>query len=864
MFFCFTNITMPFLKITLTLRDKFILAFLLVVGFTGISAGLAGNYLINKLVIEETKERVSADLNAAWGIYEQELTNIRTKIQITAERFFLRKSLPKGDLHLIKTELDQILKNEGLDILFLTDAEGKIIYRAHNPEKEGDDFSSHPLVHLPLNKEIIQTAFIIPRNDISKEGERVARKAAFPLTPTSEVGQPLKQKEDIALMLGAGVPVLSKKGKLLGVLAGGVILNRNYGLVDKIKNLVFKKVSRKTEEVEVVTIFLGDLRIATTYIDKQGNRAIGTRLSPAVSQKVLVEGKDFLERALVVDYWYITAYEPIKSVSGRPIGALGVGIFEEKYYYARNEVVMIFVSLIIMAMILAFTLSYLLARNITRPVKILAREAEKIGRGEFVHITPPSHDEIGRFADTFNQMSQSLKEREKKLTSQTDELLHIKEDLEKTNLVLSNQSKELKRSVKELSILFEASKKISSSLSLSEIMEAVLDLLLREFKTDTWSIRLLDDDGYLRIKSHRGLSAEFIKTAARKPSMDSYSGECFLANKVILVKDAEKAGKPISTNLEVKEGIKSFGLMPIAIGDEVLGVLACASKEKKGFFTEDYSEFVKTVGQQLAIAIRNVRQFERIKNFSQELEREVKKQTEELQEKSERLAESEKLAALGEMADRVAHETRNPIVTIGGFARRVRRALPPDNPLSTYVDIIIKEIERLELMIFWITELKKYISTEFEPSNINIVIERALEKVKDKLEGTNITVDKDLVNNPPLVRVDRKNMEIVFSNLFENGIEAMGKDGVLHITTQQKNGNRLEVIISDTGRGISEDDMKSIYNPFFSSKLSGAGMGLTIAHKIVKDHQGSMKVKSKLEEGTTFAVELPLFKSASV
>jgi signal transduction histidine kinase/HAMP domain-containing protein len=678
------------------------------------------------------------------------------------------------------------------------------------------------------------------------------------------VGQPLKQKEDSALILGAGAPILSKKGKLLGVIAGGVILNRNYGLVDKIKNLVFQKVPGKTEEVAVVTISLGDLRIATTYLDKQGNRAIGTRLSPGVSQKVLVEGEDFLERALVVDTWYITAYEPIKSFSGKPIGALGVGIFKEKYFYARNEVVVIFVGLIVMAMILAFTLSYILARSITRPVKILARDAEKIGRGEFVHITPPSNDEIGSFANTFNQMSQSLKEREKKLISQTDELLRIKEELEKANLVLSNQSRELKRSVKELSVLFEASTKISSSLSLSEIMDSVLDLLMREFKTDIWSIRLLDDDGYLRIKSNRGLSAEFVKTATRKPSMDSYSGECFLSNKIILVKDAEKTDKPISTNLAVKEGIKSFGLVPIAIGDEVLGVLACASKEKKGFFTEEYSEFMKTVGQQLAIAIRNVRQFERIKNFSQELEREVKKQTEELKEKSDRLAESEKLAALGEMADRVAHETRNPIVTIGGFARRVRRAFPPDNPLSTYVDIIIKEIERLERMIFWITELKKYISTNFEPININIVIERALENVKDKLEGTNITVVKDLFIDPPLVRVDRKTMEIVFSNLFENGIEAMGKDGVLHITTQQKNANHLEVLISDTGRGISEGDMKSIYNPFFSSKLSGAGMGLTIAHKIVKDHQGSIKVKSKLEKGTTFAVELPLFQSGRV
>ena len=848
---------MPFLKIAVTLRDKFILSFLLVVGFTGITAGLAGNYLIHKLVVEETKERARAALTAAWGIYELELANIRTKIQLTSERFFFRENVTKGEIFFVQQEMDKLLKNEGLDFLFLTDNRGKVLYRAHNPPKKGDDFSQNPLVQPALQKEISQTVFIISRDKISQEGEGIARKVSF---SALYGGRPPGQKNADALALGVGVSLLSMKGELVGALAGGVILNSNFGLVDKIKNVLFKKELTKEKEVEVVTFTVGDLRIATTYRDKQGNRLIGTRLSSDVAKKVLVDGESYLERALVIDQWFITAYKPIKDSWGKPLGSLGVGIFEEKYFYVRNDVISVFLCFVLLAMVLAFTISYILSRHITRPVKILAREAEKIGRGEFVQIKPSSKDEIGRFAETISRISQSLKEREERLKAQTEELLRIKEDLEKTNLALSNQSRALKRSVKELSVLFEASKKISSSLNLSEIMEAVLDLLMREFKTDTWSIRLLDDDGYLRIKCHRGLSPEFLRFAERKPTMNSYSGECFLTNQVIIVKDAEKPAKPISTNLAVKEGIKSFGLVPIAIGDEVLGVLACASKERKGFFTEDYSEFVKTVGQQLAIAISNVRQFERIKNFSQELEREVKKRTEELQEKSERLAESEKLAALGEMADRVAHETRNPIVTIGGFARRVRRALPSDNPLSTYVDIIIKEIERLELMIFWITELKKYISTDFEASNINIVIERALEKVKGKLEGTNITVDKDLMHDPPLLRVDRKNMEIVFSNIFENGIEAMGKDGVLHITTQQKNGNCLEVTISDTGKGISEDDMKSIYNPFFSSKLSGVGMGLTIAHKIVKDHQGSVKVKSKLGEGTTFAVELPLIK----
>ena len=851
---------MSFLKIALTLRDKFILAFLVVVGFLGVSAGLAGHYLINKLVAEETKERVRADLNAAWGIYEQDLANIRTIIQITSERFFLRKNLAKGETFFLQSELRQLIKNEGLDFLFLTDAQGKVLYRAHNPPKKGEDFSQNPLVHLALKKEIVQTAFVISEDAIFKEGEGVARKVFFRVL---DEGSPLRQKQSAALALGASAPIVTSKGKLIGVLAGGIILNRNFGLVDKIKNLVFQKGSLQEKQVEIVTFTLGDIRIATTHRDKQGARLIGTRLSSDVAKKVLVDGENYLERALIIGQWFITAYKPIKDFWGKPLGSLGVGIFEEKYFYVRNDVITVFLGFVLLATILAFTISYVLARHITRPVKLLAREAEKIGRGKFVQIKPSSKDEIGRFAETISQMSKSLKEREDSLKAQTKELIRTKEDLEKTNLTLSDQSRELKRSVKELSVLFEASKKISSSLNLSEIMDAVLDLLMREFKADIWSIRLLDDDGYVRIKSSRGLSSEFIKFAALKPSMENYAGECFLTNKVIAVKDSEKASKPISTNLEGKEGIKSFGLVPIASGDEVLGVLAFASREKKGFFTEDYSEFMKTVGQQLAIAISNVRQYERIKNFSKELEREIVKRTKELKEKSELLVESEKLAALGEMADRVAHETRNPIVTIGGFARRIKRALPPDNSLGTYVDIIIKEVERLELMIFWITELKKYISTDFEPSNINIVIERTLEKIKEKTEGTNIIVDKDFMTDPPLVKLDRKNLEFAFFNLLENGIEAMEKDGVLHITTRQKNGNYLEVIISDTGKGIPEDDLKSIYHPFFTSKMPGAGMGLTIAHKIVKDHQGSIKVKSMLGEGTTFTIELPLFKPAS-
>jgi signal transduction histidine kinase len=206
----------------------------------------------------------------------------------------------------------------------------------------------------------------------------------------------------------------------------------------------------------------------------------------------------------------------------------------------------------------------------------------------------------------------------------------------------------------------------------------------------------------------------------------------------------------------------------------------------------------------------------------------------------------------------VAHETRNPIVTIGGFARRMLREVPPDKPFFTYLELIIKEVERLELMIFWIAEFKKYISVNLEPTNINTVIERALAEVRHLIKGREIKIEKDLLPDPPLVRVDCKNMSFVFSNLFENAIEAMNRHGVLRISCRVEEDDRLEVDVADNGKGIAPEYLKDIFNPFFTSKMAGAGMGLTIAYKIVSDHNGAIRVRSSQGKGTTCTVEIPL------
>ncbi|HNR13501.1 MAG TPA: GAF domain-containing protein [Thermodesulfobacteriota bacterium] len=521
----------------------------------------------------------------------------------------------------------------------------------------------------------------------------------------------------------------------------------------------------------------------------------------------------------------------------------------------------VFLCLTGLTLVLTIAISFLLYRTITHPITILAQQAEFIAKGDFLELEPPSADEFRRLAEVYSALSRALKQRNEEFHAQTQELLRARNDLEKTNVLLLDHSRRLKRSLRELSVLFEATTKINSSLSLREILDSITDVLMKNFTTDTWSIRLMDPDGFLRIKSQKGLSQEFIDNSARRPTMDSYSGQCFLTNTIILVEDAEKAVKPVSTNIEVQEGIQSFGLVPIAVDNEVLGVLAGASKDTKGFFTEEHSQFMKALAQQLALAIRNARLYERVINFNEELEKEVVKRTEELSIKSQLLTQSEKLAALGVMADRVAHETRNPIVTIGGFARRLKKKLPPQDSLMRDIDIVINEVDRLEKMIFWITEFKRYISVDFEPTNINALLEQVLDSLAERRGNRAINVHKDLSSDILLVRADRKNLLFAFTNLLENRIESVADRGMLDVHTRTTDSGYVEVAVSDTGGGREPDSTTSMNGPYANSVRSESEMGLTIAHKIIKDHDGTLQVSSKQGSGTTFTVKLPILPS---
>jgi GAF domain-containing protein len=256
-------------------------------------------------------------------------------------------------------------------------------------------------------------------------------------------------------------------------------------------------------------------------------------------------------------------------------------------------------------------------------------------------------------------------------------------------------SRRTKEAEQKIRILYEITRYVSSLLDVQLVLDAIVNLLVDEFKLDACSIRLLERDGNLRIKSQKGLSKAFVEQATRKPTVDSYSGDCFLTGKIVIVNDADQTDKPISTNRIVCEDIKSFAVTPIKGEGETIGVLVTASK-KKNYFHERFNDVIYVISNQIGIAIRISQLYEEIHRLNQDLELKVRERTAELEAKTQQLLEAERLATLGEMSERMAHELRNSLIVIGGFARRLHEKSTQNDHNAKYLKIIFEEVKVLE------------------------------------------------------------------------------------------------------------------------------------------------------------------------
>ncbi len=295
---------------------------------------------------------------------------------------------------------------------------------------------------------------------------------------------------------------------------------------------------------------------------------------------------------------------------------------------------------------------------------------------------------------------------------------------------------------------------------------------------------------------------------------------------------------------------RAFASVPLVAKGKSIGLIAVDNRFSEKPITAEDIGFLTLLANQAALAIENSRLYTNLQEINSQL-----------LNAQNRLIQSEKLAALGEVVASIAHEIKNPLVSIGGFARRLERNLRDNSAEKKYMRIVLKEVNRLENILNQTLVYSKEIPLPSRSQDLNRIIEDSLSVLAGEIQERNIFVTKDLAPGLPPLASDPQQIKQVFLNLFVNAIQAMGNEGDLFVkTSMEKQAQRsvLRIEVGDTGGGIAQENLENIFNPFFTTKYDGTGLGLAITHKIITRYGGDIEVINRPGTGATFVIRFPV------
>jgi two-component system NtrC family sensor kinase len=375
------------------------------------------------------------DLNSARDIYNNSVDQIEQVLKAVSYRRRISSPLEqevKGDLGKV---LQNIYDDSGIDMLTLVGTDGRVIYRAHNPEQYGDDISEISIIKKVLVEgRPAKGTMVISQELLKIESEELSNRAIIKIEDTPKARPVSKKIENRGFIIAAAVPFVSfdneNNEKILGLLMGGYLINNHFEIVDKIKSQVFQDQSYKGEDIGTATIFFNDLRISTNVKNKKNQRAVGSRMSTEVYDHVINEGKMWDDRAFVVKNWHITAYEPIRDPNNKIIGSLYVGLLEEPFKKPQKIIIVFFVIMISLSAFAGLVLMFFYTRKLLKPMDNIMTMSKKIIAGDLTaRCNIHSSGEMGILCKTINRMAEAIEQREKELQRVTQQQISQSEKL---------------------------------------------------------------------------------------------------------------------------------------------------------------------------------------------------------------------------------------------------------------------------------------------------------------------------------------------------------------------------------------------------------------------------------------------------
>lgn len=410
--------------------------------------------------------------------------------------------------------------------------------------------------------------------------------------------------------------------------------------------------------------------------------------------------------------------------------------------------------------------------------------------------------------------------------------------------------------MKEIKTIAQFSSIINSSLDIDDVLSNSMLLIEELMEAEVCSIFELDKEKnelffrLARYDPHGNIKKIRIKMG------EGIAGSVASTGEMIVISDTKKDGR-FNSMVDDITGFqtKSIVAVPIKNKGRILGVIQVLNCKRVASLDENMREVLFIVAGQVGIAMENAKLYGRLKeNF-------VLTKAE-LKETQAKLLRTERLAAMGQLSHAVAHEVRNPVMAIGGFARRLKKMLPSDQLSGKYVDVILQETARLGKMV---VEVERYTSLpepELKQVNLSDLLKNAVHGWRKNQQEVATEVKIKSMSGNPKIYVDKELMKEALIRVLSNAQESMDQKGVITISTWWE-GKWIIISLRDHGIGIVKEDIPRVFEPFYTSKMQGAGMGLSFVSQIVAGHGGEVKISSTQGVGTEVRISFPATRSDS-
>ncbi len=402
--------------------------------------------------------KVRSDLAVAHGYFEQVLAEVGTGTHAVAASYALYQPLARRDLHAVQALLARERQRLGLDFLNLYEVDGRLLTADWLPSAVPSAALRAPAqgpaaIHARVGTDAATLARL-QAAELLALAPHLAPRIHIPLLPTRNAAPTERSVEDRALVMLATTPVRDEAGQIVALLRGGVLLNQNLPFIDHINRIVYPEGSLPFGSEGTATLFLDDVRIITNVRLFQDQRAIGTRVSQAVRDAVLLRGETWLDSAFVVNDWYVSAYEPLLDAAGERVGMLYVGYLERPFRYLKYGMLALIVGIFLAVMVLAALFSLRWARGIFRPLEQMNQTMQRVEEGDSSARVGPvaARDEIGALAAHLDQLLDVIDEKTRALQRWAEELdakvVERTRELQQSNASLRQAQQQLVKSEK--------------------------------------------------------------------------------------------------------------------------------------------------------------------------------------------------------------------------------------------------------------------------------------------------------------------------------------------------------------------------------------------------------------------------------